>query len=78
MKSRVYTSYEEIDRDLEILKLQKEIHNQKLSLSVEKTIEGLSPHSMIQNVLDGFSGAITKYGLLQKVVIPFLINKFVK
>lgn len=78
MENMVYYSYKEIDRDLEILKLQKEIDYQKLSLSIEKTVEGLSPHSMIQNILGGFSGAITKYGLLQKIVIPFLINKFIK
>ena len=78
MENMVYCSYKEIDRDLEILKLQKEIDYQKLSLSVEKIIDGLSPHSMIQNVLGSFSSAITKYGLLQKIVVPFLINKFIK
>lgn len=78
MENMVYSSYEEIDRDLEILKLQKEITYQKLSLSVEKTIDGLTPHSMIQNILGSFSGVITQYGLLQKLVIPFLIKKFLK
>ena len=78
MENMVYSSYKEIDRDLEILKLQKEIDYQKLSLSIEKTIDGLTPHSMIQSVLGSLSGAVTQYGLLQKIVIPFLINKFIK
>jgi hypothetical protein len=78
MENIVYSSYKEIDRDLEILKLQKEIDYQKLTLSVENIIDGLSPHSMIQSILGSFSGAITQYGLLQKIVIPFLINKFIK
>lgn len=78
MKPKVYSSYQQIDRDLEILKLQKEIDYQKLSLSVEKTINGLSPHSMIQTAIGNFGSAIAKYGLLQKIVIPFLINRFTK
>ena len=78
METIVYSSYSEIERDLEILKLQKEIDYQKLTLSVENIIDGLTPHSMIQNILGSFSSTITKYGLLQKIVIPFLINKFIK
>jgi uncharacterized protein DUF6327 len=78
METIVYSSYEEIDRDLEILKLQKEIDYQKLSLSIEKTVDRMTPHSLIQNLLGNLGSTITKYGLLQKIVLPFLINKFIK
>ena len=39
METKKYTSYAEIDRDLEILKLEKDIHYQKILLSVEKIKE---------------------------------------
>lgn len=78
MHPKTYSSYEEIDRDLEILKLQKEIAYEKLSLSVEKTLEGLTPGSMLQSVLDNVGTIATKYDLLQKIVIPLLIRRFMK
>lgn len=78
MNAKVYSSYQQIDRDLEILKLQKELDYEKLSLSVEKTIDDLTPGSMIQNVLGNLGSIVTKYDVLQKIVIPFLLRRFVK
>jgi hypothetical protein len=78
MEPKVYSSYEEIDRDLEILKLQKEIDTRKLSLTVDKTLDNLTPSGMFQNILGNAGTLITKSGLLKNVVLPFLINKFIK
>ena len=78
METTVYTSYEDIDRDLEILKLQKEIDLKKLSLSVEKTVDRFTPNNMIMNVVENVGSSITKFGLLQKFVLPFIMRKFVK
>jgi hypothetical protein len=50
METKKYTSYAEIDRDLEILKLEKEINYQKLVLSFQKTKESITP----QNIVNGF------------------------
>ena len=78
METKVYTSYAEIDRDLEILKLQKEIDHQKLALSVEKTIDNLTPGSLMQNVLGNVGTLATKYDWLSKIVVPLLIRRFMK
>lgn len=78
METKVYTSYAEIDRDLEILKLQKEIDHQKLALSVEKTIDSLTPSSLMQNVLGNVGTLATKYDWLSKIVVPLLIRRFMK
>nr|WP_294935104.1 DUF6327 family protein [uncultured Flavobacterium sp.] len=78
METTVYTSYEDIDRDLAILKLQKEIDLKKLSLSVEKTVDRFTPNNMIMNVVENVGSSITKFGLLQKFVLPFIMRKFVK
>lgn len=78
METKIYTSYAEIDRDLEILKLQKEIDLHKLALSVEKTIDSLSPGSLMQNVLGNVGTVVTKHDWLYKLVVPFLIRRFMK
>lgn len=78
MATKIYASYEEIDRDLEILKLQKEIDTQKLSLSVEKTIDEFTPGGMMQNLLGNAGSYLTKSGLLKNVLLPYLINRFLK
>ena len=47
METKIYSSYAEIDRELQILKLEKEIHLQKMFLSFEKTKDSLSPDNLI-------------------------------
>ncbi|HEU0125365.1 MAG TPA: DUF6327 family protein, partial [Flavobacterium sp.] len=41
MEKKKYSSYAEIDKDLEILKLEKDINYQKLKLSFQKTKESI-------------------------------------
>lgn len=77
MERKRYSSYEEIDRDLEILKLEKEIHFRKLSQSFMKTKDSLSPGQMIKNslptvavnVLSGLSGPI------KGMALSFILKK---
>lgn len=76
MEKKKYASYAEIDRDLEILKLEKEIYYQKLLQSVDATKESLNPSNMMGsvpkvalNVLGGLSGPIKNLG------ISFLLKK---
>lgn len=45
-----YSSFEEIDRDLKILKLQKEIDKEEIKLSVKRTKAALSPLSLVGSV----------------------------
>lgn len=78
METTVYTSYEDIDRDLEILKLQKEIDLKKLSLTFDKTVDRFTPSNMIMKVIGNVGSTVTKYGLLQKFVVPFIMRKFMK
>ena len=43
METKKYSSYAEINHDLEILKLKKEIHYKKMLLSIDKTKESFLP-----------------------------------
>jgi len=78
MDTKKYSSYAEIERDLEILKLQKEINYQKLVLSFQKTKESITP----QNIVNGFFSSYKEYfsnsylNILQSV-LPYIIGWFI-
>lgn len=46
-----YSSFEEIDRDLKILKLQNEIDKEEIKLSIQETKDNLSPLSLAGSVI---------------------------
>lgn len=75
MENKKYSSYAEIERDLEILKVEKEIYYQKMVLSIDKTKESILPSksaTLIANVYQKvFSGT---YGTLLKMLIPYIFN----
>ncbi|AXB55907.1 DUF6327 family protein [Flavobacterium fluviale] len=77
MEKKKYSSYAEIERDLEILKLEKDINYQKLVLSFQKTKESITP----QNIVSGFVSSYTDYfknsypQILQSI-IPIVVNWF--
>lgn len=78
MEDKKYSSYAEIEKDLEILKLEKEIFYKKMLLSVDKTKESILPSksvSFIGNVYEkAFSGT---YGTIFKMLIPYVINWYI-
>ena len=78
MDNKKYSSYAEIEHDLAILKVEREIYYQKTVLSFDKTKEIIFPSqtvsflsSVYQNV---FSGT---YGTIIKIAIPYVINWFI-
>lgn len=75
MEKKKYSSYAEIERDLEILKVEKEIYYQKMLLSIDKTKESILPSktaTLVSNVYQKvFSGT---FGTILKMLIPYGIN----
>jgi hypothetical protein len=61
METKKYTSYAEIDRDLEILKLEREIQYKKVKLSVEKIKDDFSPSNSVS-----FAGKLFKNSFFRK------------
>ncbi|MCX2838871.1 MULTISPECIES: DUF6327 family protein [Salinimicrobium] len=49
---REYKNFKEIDRDLKLLKLQKEIDKEKVLLSYNQTKESLSPKRILKDAAD--------------------------
>lgn len=58
-----YSSFKEIDRDLEILKLQMQIDKEEIKLNLNQTKENLSPFSLMGSVI----GSIAKKALELKL-----------
>ncbi|MBO0330896.1 DUF6327 family protein [[Muricauda] lutisoli] len=63
-----YTSFNEIDRDLKVLKLQRQIEEEKVKLAIHNTKEELYP----TNILNGLAP------LIQKVAITLIAKKILK
>lgn len=61
---KVYSSFEEIDKDLKILKLQTEIDKEEIKLSIDQAKESLSPVSLIGSTI----GSIIQKALVLKAV----------
>jgi hypothetical protein len=75
MGAKKYSSFKEIDFQLEILKLEKEINYQKMVYSIEKTKENLEPQNLISEFVDSCKEALSKqYGLILQTVIPIVIK----
>lgn len=78
MEPKKYSSYAEIDRDLEILKLEKDIHFQKLLLSVQKTKESFEPKNIINSYLSSFKSTLSNnYVQILQAAIPYIIGWFI-
>ena len=78
MQTKKYTSYAQIEKDLEILKLEKEIYYQKMSYSVHKTKEIFTPISLVTGAISSSNLLFTgTYGTIFKIASPFFMNKVV-
>ena len=49
---REYKNFREVERDLKLLELQKEIDKEKVLLSLNQTKESLSPKQILKSVGD--------------------------
>ncbi len=75
METKKYSSYAQIENDLEILKIEKEIHYQKIVLSIDKTKESIVPSkaiSFVGNVYENLFSGVT--GMIIKTLIPIAIS----
>ncbi|SHI29869.1 hypothetical protein SAMN04487911_10110 [Arenibacter nanhaiticus] len=68
MRKTSFNSFEEIDTELKVLKLQKNINKELIRFNVNKAKATVAP----KNLLGGVGGTV------QKVVLSFVINKILK
>ena len=76
METKKYSTYAQIDRELEILKIEKEISYQKLVFGVKKTKESFTPKNIVSDLIGTYSSVIP-YGAIVSTAAPFILNKAV-
>ena len=76
METKKYSSYAQIDRELEILKIEKELSYQKLVFGVKKTKESFTPQNIVGDLIGTYS-SIIPYGAIVSTAAPFILNKAV-
>ena len=78
MESKKYSSYAEIDHDLKILKVEKEIYYQKILLSIDKTKETFMPSKAVSLVGDIYQKATSgMLGTILKIAVPYVVNWYI-
>jgi hypothetical protein len=78
MEAKKYSSYAEIDRDLKILKVEREINYQKIILNVDKTKESVMPSKAVSFVSQVIEKSTTgPIGTLLKIAVPYAVNWYV-
>jgi hypothetical protein len=75
MEVKKYASYAEIERDLEVLKLEKEISYQKLMLSFQQTKDSVTPQNIVSGFLAPYKDAILNpISSLIRTISPYVIS----
>jgi hypothetical protein len=78
MEVKKYSSYAGIEKDLEILKLEREINYQKMVLSFQKTKESITPENVLGGIFSSFKDYFSNsYGSILQSVLPFVVNWFI-
>ena len=78
MSRKTYTSFADIDQELEILALEKQLQLIKLRHSGSKTLSALSPGNLLLDSLGSAGAFLRSSGTLQKFVIMLIAKKFLK
>lgn len=79
METKKYATYAEIDSDLEILKIEKEIEYHKLVLSFQKTKESFTPQGMVNSFVSSYKSILSNsYIEIIKMGLPYLIQWILK
>ena len=77
MEPKIYTSFEQLEREIAILKIEREIHYQKIVLHVQRTKESFSTRNMLSSLLHydipKSSSKILK--LISPILIQWFLNK---
>jgi len=77
-ETKKYSSYAQIELELEILKVERELNLKRIILDVKKTKESLLPKNIIKGFLGDYKSIFSNYsGIILKTAIPILIQWFI-
>ncbi|MNE89187.1 hypothetical protein D3C87_08960 [compost metagenome] len=76
-KPRKYNSFKEIELDLKILKLEREIHAQKFKRGVQGAKKNLQPSNLLHEALGGSdNGEATFIERIIPIILQFALKSF--
>jgi hypothetical protein len=79
METKKYSSYAQIELELEILKVERELNLKRIVLDVEKTKESLLPLNLLKGFIGDYKSILSNYsGTILNIAIPLLINWLTK
>ena len=79
MEKKRYSSYAQIEQDLEILRVEKELHYQKLLQTFDNTKGSLDPKKMLGGIPEVAIYMVSGLaGPLKGVLINFVLKKIFK
>lgn len=77
METKKYSSYAQIELELEILKVERELNLKRIVLDIEKTKESLLPINLIKGIFRDYKSILSNSsGMILNIVIPMLIKWF--
>ncbi|WP_267740216.1 DUF6327 family protein [Myroides injenensis] len=71
-----YSSFEQINEDLKILKVKRDFHYQKVFRSIDNIKEELAPERIIKNTLGSVTSYVTSSGRIQAFFITAVLKYF--
>ena len=79
METKKYSSYAQIELELEILKIERELNLKKIVLNVQKTKESFMPINLIRGFIGDYKSILSGYsGTILNIAIPILIKWITK
>lgn len=78
MARKTFSSFEEIEQELEILQLQNQLMRIKAKRSVENTLASLAPSSLLLDSLGSVGNYLRSSGKIQKFIVMWLAKRVLK
>jgi hypothetical protein len=79
MGTKKYSSYAQIELELEILKVERELNLKRIVLNVQKTKESLLPINLLRGFIRDYKSIFSNYsGMILNIAIPILVNWILK
>lgn len=75
METKKYSSYAQIELELEILKIERELNLKRIVLNVQKTKESFMPINLIRGFIKDYKSILSNYSVvILNFAIPIIIN----
>lgn len=75
---KTYSSFEEINNDLQILKIQRDIHYHKIFRSVDNIKAELAPDNIVRNTFGSVTSFVKGSNNTQALIISAALKYFFK